>query len=64
MSASGHEMFLVERRFSPAMCQHLTVVSEAKSENQDLNRILGEGRNDWFIATFSVPRIVTGAEEY
>lgn len=64
MSASGHEMFLVEQRLSPAMCQHLTVVSEAKSENQDLNRILGEGRNDSFIATFSVPRIVTGAEEY
>lgn len=44
------------------MCQHLTVVSEAESESQDLNRILGEGHNDSLIATFSVPRIVTGAE--
>lgn len=57
-------MFLVERRLSLAMCQHLTMVSEAKSESQDLNHILGEEHNDSFIATFSVPRIVTGAEEY
>lgn len=46
------------------MCQHLTVVSEAKSESQDLNRILDEGHNDSLIAMFSVPRVVAGAEVY
>lgn len=44
------------------MCQHLTVVSEAESESQDLNRILGEGHDASLIATLSVPRIVTAAE--
>lgn len=64
MSASGHELSLVERRLSPAICQHLTVVSEAKSESQDLNRTLGEGHNNSLIAMLSAPRVVAGAEVY
>lgn len=41
-SASGHELSLVERRL-PAICQHLTVVSEASSESQDLEPDLVKG---------------------